>query len=159
MKEHSSTRRNIIKASFALPFLSQGIVQQAIASTYILGDSFVVHGKIHQLLVDIYGQQANHVTRTDKLQIETPQIAENRAVVPVAILGEKNLVKSVVMLVPGNAEPLVEAVTLSPYVDLPLRCRIRMERSGDIIVVAETRDGLLGIKQHVKIFVGRSNCT
>lgn len=164
MEEMALSRRKFVKASIVFPFIVSGIVQPAFASPSRPGTTFSVTDDIHRILLDIYGEQANHIETTDLLKIDVKKIAENSAVVPVSLLGEKGVVKSVTMFVPENREPLVQHIQLSPYVDLPLKTRIRSRQirgrsDREIIVVVQTDYGLLGVSQSFKVYMGGDSCS
>ena len=157
MRKTALSRRKFVKASMVFPFISSGIAQHSIASPSLPGTTFSVTDDIQRILLDIYGEQANHIQTTDKLKIKVASIAENEAVVPVTLLGDRGIVQSVAMFVRENREPLVTQIKLSPYVDLPLNTRIRAPQNSsigskrEILVVAQTVYGLLGVKQTFKV--------
>ena len=144
-----------MKTSLALPLLGKGTMQHVIAGT---ADDVQMHlpNNINRILLDIYGNQASYIQRTDRLQLKGPKskYAENSWVVPIELLGEKGLVSSVALFVARNDEPLVQTMTLSKYIDIPLNWRIKVKDHSDVILVAETHAGLLGVKTHVKIHKG-----
>ena len=149
-----------MKISLALPLLGKVAMQQAIAGTPA-DTQMHLPNNIQQILLELYGDKASYIQRTDRLQLKGPKekYAGNSWVVPIGLQGEKGLVSSVALFVAGNDEPLVQTTTLSKYIDIPLNWRIRVKDHSDVILVAETDAGLLGVKTHVKVWKGGDSCS
>lgn len=152
MQKINKIRRQFLKSTVVLPLIYQTPWQQVVANTP--SDESFIHP--YNVLKEFYGERANHIRKTNKLKLESPDIAENNAVVPVTVkmLGENFLVNSVALFVLGNSQPLVQTVKLSPYVSLPLKWRIKMDQTSDIVLIAETEAGLIGVKKHTRVVFG-----
>jgi sulfur-oxidizing protein SoxY len=94
------------------------------------------------------------ITDTDKIDIQIPLIAENGAVVPITIATSLNNVQNVYILVEKNPLPLSAKFALSVELDPFVSARLKMAETSDVIVIAETREGLYGARKMVKVTIG-----
>lgn len=146
-------RRGFVKAGLIVPLLTT--VPWAATAGYAMSGSFIVPDKIYQALFHLYGGDANVIMATDKISIKAPFIAENGAVVPCGISGEKGLVTSLAVFVEKNEQPLVTHCRLHAGTDLDVALRIRVRTSSDVYAVVQANDGMLyATKTQVKITIG-----
>lgn len=153
MNTHSDKRRKFIKASLTVPFAASIPWQASGAKAQHL-ESFPLPDNVRHALIGLYGDQGNYVVGTDKIQLEVPMYAENGAVVPVSVTGEQGLVSSLAIFVAVNPLPLAGTCRFYAGSDLTLATRVRMMKSSDFYVVAQTRYGLLGVRKFVKLTIG-----
>lgn len=153
MNPQSNDRRRFIKTGLAVPLLAHmpfNITMTHAAS----GRKFPVPAAIHNELVRLYGDHANHIAATERITLSAPELAESNVQIPIKVTGEKGWVTSLALLVEKNPKPLATRCTLLAGVDLEVSFRIRMASSSDIFLVAETRNGLVGVRKHVKYTIG-----
>lgn len=153
MNTHSDKRRKFVKAGLALPFVVSTPWQVSGAKAQHM-ESFPLPDNVRHELIRLYGDQANYVLSTDKIELKVPMYAENGAVVPVSVTGEQGLVSSMAIFVAVNPQPLAGTCRFYAGSDLTLATRVRMMKSSDFYVVAQTRHGLLGVRKFVKLTVG-----
>ena len=153
MNLESKKRRRFIKASLAVPLLSNLPWTISTANAFA-GDSFVVPENIQQALFMISGGYANSIVRTDQIKLKVPAIAENGAVVGINVAGEKGLVSSMAIFVAQNPKPLASKCTLHAGSDLAVGLRVKMGKTSDVYVVAQTNNGLVGVMKTVKVTIG-----
>ena len=84
-----------------------------------------------------------------------PDIAENGAVVPLAVSTTLPNVKRLLLLVEKNPNALIAMFNVSPEVDANFATRAKMGQSSDVYAVAITNDGkALFAKKEVKVTLG-----
>lgn len=94
------------------------------------------------------------VIDTQDISLNLPQIAENGAVVPIAIRSELDNLDKLYLLVEKNPTPLAAVFELSPAVSVYLTARIKMAESCNVIVLAKQGERWLRCGQWVKVMVG-----
>ena len=95
------------------------------------------------------------------IKLDVPLIAENGAVVPVAVevnspMTPQSYVKSIYVVADRNRIPIVTRVALSPESGKAyMGANIRLGETGDVRAIVEQNDGSLWqIKREVKVTVG-----
>jgi sulfur-oxidizing protein SoxY len=95
------------------------------------------------------------------VKLEVPLIAENGAVVPVAVevaspMTPTHHVKSIYIVADKNRIPIVTRVDLTPSAGQAyMGANIRLGETGDVRAIVEQSDGsLLQVKREVKVTVG-----
>ena len=87
--------------------------------------------------------------------LTAPDIAENGAVVPLAVANSLAGVKQLVLLVEKNPNALVAVFNVSPEVDASFATRAKMGETSDVYAVAITGDGKAHFaKKEVKVTLG-----
>jgi sulfur-oxidizing protein SoxY len=86
--------------------------------------------------------------------LETPEIAENGAVVPVSVSTKLPKVTSISLLVPENPYTLAASYKL-PEDALPqVSCRLKMAKTTKVIAIVESDGKLYGAANDVKVTLG-----
>ena len=95
------------------------------------------------------------------VKLDIPLIAENGAVVPVAVevqspMTPQNYVKDIYVIADKNRIPVVTHVVLAPEAGQAfMGANIRLGETGDVRAIVEQSDGtLLQVKREVKVTVG-----
>ena len=98
---------------------------------------------------------------SDKIVLDTPQIAENGSTVPISItvdspMTDKDSVKSVHLWADGNPIPNVASFHFTPMSGkAKVSTRVRLAKTQNLIAVAEISDGSFVIaKSEVKVTIG-----
>ncbi len=153
MNLQSRKRRYFIKASVTIPLVTNlpWNVPQANAFPW---NRFLVPENIYHELFMVYGGDANSIVTTDQLKLKVPEIAENGAEVGISVTGEKGLVSSMAIFVAQNPKPLTSTCRLHEGADLAVSLRIKINKSSDVYVVAQTQNGLVGVMSSVKVTIG-----
>ena len=87
--------------------------------------------------------------------LTAPDIAENGAVVPLAVASTLPNVKQLVLLVEKNPNALVAVFNVTPEVDANFATRSKMGETSDVYAVAITADGKAHYaKKEVKVTLG-----
>ncbi len=92
---------------------------------------------------------------SSSVTLTAPDIAENGAVVPLAVASSLPNVKQMVLLVEKNPNALVAVFNVTPEVDVSFATRSKMGESSDVYAVAITTDGKAHYaKKEVKVTLG-----
>jgi sulfur-oxidizing protein SoxY len=87
--------------------------------------------------------------------LTAPDIAENGAVVPLAVASTLPNVKQLVLLVEKNPNALVAVFNVTPEVEASFATRSKMGQTSDVYAVAITADGKAHYaKKEVKVTLG-----
>ena len=87
--------------------------------------------------------------------LTAPDIAENGAVVPLAVASSLAGVKQLVLLVEKNPNALVAVFNVTPEVEASFATRAKMGETSDVYAVAITGDGKAHFaKKEVKVSLG-----
>jgi sulfur-oxidizing protein SoxY len=99
----------------------------------------------------LYGKD---LAMSDKISLETPEIAENGAVVPVSISTKLPNVTSISILVPENPYALAASYTLPGDTMPQVSCRLKMAKTTKVIAVVESDGKLFAAANDVKVTLG-----
>lgn len=87
----------------------------------------------------------------DWLKVRAPAIPEGAGEVPVRVSAEGRRVAWLAIVATPNPRPLVAWARFGQRALPELVTRIRLARSGDVVVVAGTSDGVYAVRRHVKV--------
>lgn len=94
-------------------------------------------------------------TDSKDVQVTGPDIAENGAVVPLAVASTLPGIKQLVLLVEKNPNALVAVFNMGPELEASFATRAKMGESSDVYAVAITGDGKAHFaKKEVKVTLG-----
>ena len=94
-------------------------------------------------------------TESKDVTLTAPDIAENGAVVPLAVASSLPNIKHLVLLVEKNPNALVAVFNVTPEVEPNFATRSKMGQSSDVYAVAITADGKAHYaKKEVKVTLG-----
>ncbi|MDQ2804495.1 MAG: thiosulfate oxidation carrier protein SoxY [Pseudomonadota bacterium] len=94
------------------------------------------------------------MTPSDKITLELPEIAENGAVVPVAVSTTLPNVTSISLLVPKNPFTLAASYILSEGTAPNISSRLKMGATSDVVAVVESDGKLYNASKEVKVTLG-----
>lgn len=89
-----------------------------------------------------------------EIALEVPLIAENGAIVPIAVETTLADVRELVILVERNPTPVAARFALDPALDPYVSLRIKMNESGEVVAVVKTASGCFGARKRVQVVVG-----
>ena len=99
----------------------------------------------------LYGRTAE---TSDKVKLDAPEIAENGAVVPIAVTTTLENVTSISFLVSGNPNALAASYVI-PEGTLPaVSNRLKMQQTSNVIAIVEAGGKLYSATKEVKVTVG-----
>ena len=88
-----------------------------------------------------------------EIKIKAPDIAENGAVVPIAV-STTMAAESIAILAENNPAPLTCAFTLGEGAEGFVSTRIKMGKTGDVIAVVKAGGKLYSARKSVKVTIG-----
>jgi sulfur-oxidizing protein SoxY len=91
---------------------------------------------------------------SDQVQVKTPKVAENGAVVSVTVKHNIPGAESISILVPKNTSKLAASYLLSGQIASFVTCRIKMRETSDVIAVVKADGKLYSGKNRVKVTLG-----
>lgn len=92
---------------------------------------------------------------SEEIKIKAPEIAENGAVVPVAVSTTIAGAASISIAVSNNPTPLAATFNILEGTSPDVSTRIKMAKTADVIAVVKTADGTAyTAKQEVKVTIG-----
>lgn len=94
------------------------------------------------------------LTASDKIQIKLPPIAENGAVVNVAVETTLTNVDSMTILAEKNNNPLCASFNMGPSMVPYIKTRIKVAKTSSIIAVIRSGGKLYSAGQEVKVTIG-----
>lgn len=145
------TRRDTLKQSMAVAGLLAG-------AGFLPRDAFAFNKAAFEAksvadTMKAYGASAP--TESKDVTLTAPDIAENGAVVPMAVATTLPNVKHLLVLVEKNPSALVAKFDVSEAVDANFATRAKMGQTSDVYAVAITNDGkALYAKKEVKVTLG-----
>jgi sulfur-oxidizing protein SoxY len=103
-------------------------------------------------IVALYGSDA--LTKTDKIKLKAPKLAENGGSIPVTVKSKLDL-ESIAIFQDANPRSAVAVFTVPKGGIINYDFRMKMRKTSNITVVAKTRAGkLLTTSQNVEVSIG-----
>ncbi len=100
----------------------------------------------------LYGSSS--MTKSDKVKIKAPDIAENGAVVPISVTTSVDGVSSISIFADKNATPLAADFVLGPGTQGYVSTRIKMGKTANVVAVVKAGDKLYSSSKEVKVTIG-----
>lgn len=100
------------------------------------------------------GLGASAPAESKEVVINSPDIAENGAVVPVAIRSNIPKTESIMLLVDKNPQPLAGAYDVLAGMEPEVSSRIKMGQSSDVIALVKADGKYYMAKKEIKITLG-----
>ena len=91
---------------------------------------------------------------SDAIKIKAPEIAENGAVVPVAVSTTLAGVSTISLVVSNNPTPLAATFTILEGASPDVSTRIKMAKTAEVMAIVQAADGVHMTKQEVKVTLG-----
>lgn len=99
----------------------------------------------------LYGKTAE---KSDKVKLDAPEIAENGAVVPIAVSASLPDVTSIAILVTENPNTLAAAYRILPGAAASVSNRLKMAKTSNVVALVEAGGKLYSASKEVKVTVG-----
>jgi sulfur-oxidizing protein SoxY len=164
MREHGETggmsRREVLGTLGALSVAAAAGGAVSLATTPAAAQALGQNESVEAGLARVFGGRPMK-DGGSLIKLDVPLIAENGAVVPVAVevnapMTPQSYVKSIYVVADRNRIPIVTRVALSPEAGKAyMGANIRLGETGDVRAIVEQSDGTLWqIKREVKVTVG-----
>ena len=143
------TRRTVLKSTGAMAtLLSLGIVtaEQAQAAGRAGFDAKNLQEAIQAL--------GGSVSANDQVQIISPDIAENGAVVPVGAISKLPNTTEIYLLVEKNPVPMAAAFMIPAGTEPDVQTRLKMGQSTDVVAIVKADGKLYSATKETKVTLG-----
>jgi sulfur-oxidizing protein SoxY len=154
--ERAMTRRTVLRGLTAVGLATASVRRAAAAAA---PPRLGVQEKVGEAMARVFGARPIK-DGGGVIKLDIPAIAENGAVVPVAVevaspMTAASHVKHVYLVADRNRIPIVTRVTLSPEAGQAyVGANIRLGETGDVRAIVEQSDGtLLQVKREVRVTV------
>jgi sulfur-oxidizing protein SoxY len=151
-----ATRRLILQGAGSVALVGLGNIPFGLASAFAAAndkypeDAFKAKGDADAIKA-LYGKTAEP---SDKVKLDTPEIAENGAVVPISVTTTLADVTSISFLVSENPNALAASYRI-PAGTLPsVANRLKMAKTSNVIAIVEAGGKLYSATKEVKVTVG-----
>ena len=91
---------------------------------------------------------------SDAIQIKAPEIAENGAVVPIAIESKLPGTESITLLIEKNPQPLAASFTIPAGTEANVSTRVKIGESSDVYALVKADGKFYMAKKEIKITLG-----
>jgi sulfur-oxidizing protein SoxY len=154
--EFSATRRLILQGAGAVALIGLGNIPFGLAPAFAAANDKYPEDAFKQksdadAIKALYGKTAE---ASDKVKLDAPEIAENGAVVPIAVATTLADVTSISFLVSENPNALVACYKIPAGTVPSVANRIKMAKTSNVIVVVEAGGKLYSATKEVKVTVG-----
>lgn len=156
METVDATRRMIVKGAAVLALLGIAGVRfgptpaLAAANDKYPEDAFKQKSS-DDAIKSLYGKTAE---ASDKIKLDAPEIAENGAVVPIAVSSTLPDVTSISILVADNPNALAASYRIPAGTIPNVANRLKMAKTSNVIAVVEAGGKLYSATKEVKVTVG-----
>jgi sulfur-oxidizing protein SoxY len=107
---------------------------------------------IDETLLSLYGEV--DIPTSDKIRIAAADLAENGAVVPLKVVAKLSDVRTISIIAVENPIPLVGKFVFGKATTGFVATRIKLAKSGDVIAVVETANGLYQARKTIEVTIG-----
>jgi sulfur-oxidizing protein SoxY len=151
-----TTRRLILKGAGAIALTGPGIISLTTVPAIAAANDKYPQDAFRQknaadAIKSLYGRTAEP---SDKIRLDAPEIAENGAVVPIAVSTTLADVTSISFLASENPNALAAVYKIPPDTLPSVANRLKMAKTCDVIVVVEAGGRLYSATKEVKVTVG-----
>jgi sulfur-oxidizing protein SoxY len=151
-----ATRRLILKGAAVLALIGMAGIRFDLTPAFAAANDKYPEDAFKQKNSDdaiksLYGKTAE---ASDKIKLDAPEIAENGAVVPVAVSSTLADVTSISILVAENPNALIASYRIPAGTIPNVANRIKMAKTSNVIAVVEAGGKLYSASKEVKVTVG-----
>ena len=151
-----ATRRLILKGAAVLALIGMAGIRFDLTPAFAAANDKYPEDAFKQKNSDdaikaLYGKAAE---ASDKIKLDAPEIAENGAVVPVAVSSTLPEVTSISILVAENPNALIASYRIPAGTIPNVANRIKMAKTSNVIAVVEAGGKLYSASKEVKVTVG-----
>ena len=107
---------------------------------------------IDETLRSLYGEA--DILTSDKIRIAAVDLAENGTVVPLKVEAKLSDVRTISIIAVENPRPLVGKFVFGEATAGFVATRIKLAKSGDVIAVVETANGLYQTRKTIEVTIG-----
>lgn len=145
-----STLQTAGAAGLYAALLTLGMLKPGSAKAAGMAEAFEAKGVVAALKA----LGAEDATASDKVTLRAPDIAENGAVVPVAVSSTLDNVEMIAVLVDKNPAALAGAYEIMPGTPADITMRVKMGQSSDVVALVKADGKFYMAKKEVKVTLG-----
>ena len=149
------SRRTILKYIGAIGALAAGVVTGLVKSSNALAAQWNKAGFESRAMADaLKALGAGNPAESKDILITAPEIAENGAVVPVAIVSKIPNTQQISIIAEKNPRPLMATFDVSSGSEGYVSTRVKMGETSNVWAVVKADGNFFAAKKEVKITVG-----
>ena len=145
-----STLQAVGASGILAALTSIGMLKPGIAYATPIQDAFKAKGAV----AGLKALGAEDATMSDKVSLNAPDIAENGAVVPVAVTSSLDNVEMIAVIVDKNPNALAGAFEFMGNTPPDVTLRVKMGQSSDIIALVKADGKFYMARKEVKVTLG-----
>ena len=150
-----TSRRTILKCAGALGVLATGLVTGLVRSPNVVAAQWNKAGFESRAMADaLKALGAGNPAESKGIVITAPDIAENGAVVPVAVTSKLPNTQQISIIAEKNPSPLLATFDLSSGSESYVSTRIKMGETSNVWAVVKADGKFFTARKEVKITVG-----
>jgi sulfur-oxidizing protein SoxY len=150
-----SSRRTILKCAGAFGVLAMGLVSGLVKSSNAMAAQWNSAGFESRAMADaLKALGAGNPAESRDIVITAPDIAENGAVVPVAIVSKIPNTQQISIIAEKNPRPLMATFDVSSGSEGYVSTRIKMGETSNVWAVVKADGNFFAARKEVKITVG-----
>jgi sulfur-oxidizing protein SoxY len=108
-------------------------------------------------LAELFGALGGTPGPSPLIRLETPEVADNGAVVPITVSSALPGTREILLLVDVNPQPLALRFAVPAGTEPFVATRIRMAGSGTVYAAVQADDGFYAAARAVKVIAGGCN--
>jgi sulfur-oxidizing protein SoxY len=152
----SATRRLILQGAATIVLIGPGDNRFSLTPAFAAANDRYPEDAFKQksaadAIKSLYGKTAEP---SDKVKLDAPEIAENGAVVPIAVSTTLADVTSIAFLVSENPNALAASYQIPPGTLPNVSNRLKMAKTSNVIAIVEAGGKLYSATKEVKVTVG-----
>jgi sulfur-oxidizing protein SoxY len=151
-----ATRRLVLKGAASVALIGLGSLPFSVAPALAAANDKYPEEAFKQksdadAIKALYGKTAE---ASDKIKLDAPEIAENGAVVPIAVTSSLSDISSISILVSENPSALAASYRIPAGTMPSVANRIKMAKTTNVIAIVEAGGKLYSTSKEVKVTVG-----
>jgi sulfur-oxidizing protein SoxY len=147
----SLTRRLILQGAGSVALIGLGAVPALAAANDKYPEDAFKQKTDAEAIKALYGKTAE---ASDKIKLDAPEIAENGAVVPIAVTTTLTDVTSISFFVSENPNALAASYLIPAGTTPAVANRLKMAKTCNVIAIVESSGKLFSATKEVKVTVG-----
>jgi sulfur-oxidizing protein SoxY len=147
---HDAARRNVLQqGSAAAALLACGVLSARQAQAAVDGAAFEA-----KTLADALKLLGGSVADSKDVVIASPDIAENGAVVPIAVTSKLAKTQEIFIVVEKNPQPLAAAFSIAEGTEAFVSTRVKMGQSSNVYALVKADGKLFSTSKETKVTLG-----
>ena len=150
----NQSRRHALKAGGSAGVLALLLAVGIVKPGKVLAQAGASAFEVKTLPEALKALGAQNPAASDAIQIKAPEIAENGAVVPIAVESRLPGTQSIALLVEKNPQPLTASFDIPAGTEPNVSTRVKMGQSSDVYALVKADGKFYMAKKEIKITLG-----